>query len=428
MNSKFINCTLIAILVSLCYSCAFNPTRAEVSYANDTINVSNVSSNNTVISISVCGKKAIDTLCTSSLWFSILDAIDKSSLDKIELAAYATEHNNTLPVQVKIGKQVDSLGISLSPYFPKQINSSIEGICAPLIPKLLSPDRIVNVKRWLFKHKKRFSDEDINNVLGIYNRLSSSAREEYITTNQIPVINTYSDISYKVKSGVQADYYILFACSNIKDVDELLEVIISNNFTYCTTTLNNPMHCYSKRNTSGYQCICLVAINKDWNYQIEPLAWVAIDDWVTSEHSLFLTEINYAAQNLSFNDIFNYEPTIMRFSNGKTALPPLVYSDIFGYANVELLRFKDTGTKCNCTFEINYEGDVKSVTIIREKNLAKWLTEERKVIELNGKNSPYTFTYDLQLEEGDNIIPIEIEDYHGNVLNKTIIVKATSSN
>lgn len=415
MNSKFINCTLIAILVSLCYSCAFNPTRAEVSYANGTINVSNVSSNNTVISISVCGKLALDTVCTSSLSLSILDAIDRSSLDKIELAAYATEHNNTLPVQVKIGKQVDSFGISLSPYYPQQTQSSIEGKCAPLTPKLLDSDKSMNVKKWLYKHKKRFTDDQITNLMGIMNKLSVNSIGCYVPVTDIPILKSLSNITYRVNSAIEADYYVLYACENEEEIDEFVGDVVVNDFKQCTTSLKNSMFCFTKKYLAGYKCICLLAINKDWNYTIEPLAWVAIDTQAP---------INPDTDNII--DLFHHDikPDTIYFSNGKTVLPPRFALNLWGKASVSILHWDGNGISCNCTFSIKSFGDVTSVTIVRENKLAKYLSKERKKIYLIPSDTPYTFIYDLHFEDGDNIIPIEVEDFAGNVTKQAITVRA----
>lgn len=38
--------------------------------------------------------------------------------------------------------------------------------------------------------------------------------------------------------------------------------------------------------------------------------------------------------------------------------------------------------------------------------------------------NPYIFTYKLHLENGDNIIPLTVEDYHGNKRNGQIVIRA----
>lgn len=64
---------------------------------------------------------------------------------------------------------------------------------------------------------------------------------------------------------------------------------------------------------------------------------------------------------------------------------------------------------------VSFAGDVKSVTVKRTKKLSSWEHRvENKVIDLTGKSSPYTFTYMLHFTDGDNHIPIIVEDNHGN--------------
>ena len=46
------------------------------------------------------------------------------------------------------------------------------------------------------------------------------------------------------------------------------------------------------------------------------------------------------------------------------------------------------------------------------------------MIALSGKTSPYRFTYDLHLVDGDNIVPIIVEDNHGNTSRYEINIPA----
>jgi hypothetical protein len=87
--------------------------------------------------------------------------------------------------------------------------------------------------------------------------------------------------------------------------------------------------------------------------------------------------------------------------------------------------------ECNVTFRIKYLGDIKSVIIKRTASLCYhdgdyWgdLKPENKVIFVKGLRNPYVFTYKLHFENGDNIIPIIVEDWHGNKREGNIRISA----
>ena len=65
-------------------------------------------------------------------------------------------------------------------------------------------------------------------------------------------------------------------------------------------------------------------------------------------------------------------------------------------------------------FSVAFSGDIKSLTIERSGNLAKWVGKDTFVLDLQGKSSPHIFTYELHLEDGDNYVPITITDLRGN--------------
>jgi hypothetical protein len=66
------------------------------------------------------------------------------------------------------------------------------------------------------------------------------------------------------------------------------------------------------------------------------------------------------------------------------------------------------------------------MTLVREDNLAKWLGRGKKIIDLQSKQSPYIFTYELHLEDGDNYVPIIITDLRGNKTEYKFNVACTS--
>ena len=63
---------------------------------------------------------------------------------------------------------------------------------------------------------------------------------------------------------------------------------------------------------------------------------------------------------------------------------------------------------------MDFCGDVKDITLVREGMFAKWLSKKRMVIDLQKIESPYLFSFELHLEEGDNYLPVIITDKVGN--------------
>jgi hypothetical protein len=97
--------------------------------------------------------------------------------------------------------------------------------------------------------------------------------------------------------------------------------------------------------------------------------------------------------------------------------------EIAGYARVISTNYGGNGISCNVSFSIEFGGDAKTVTIVREfedefakrfKTYSDYPRPEKKIINLSGKKSPYEFTYKIHLEEGDNLIPIIVTDNLGN--------------
>lgn len=70
----------------------------------------------------------------------------------------------------------------------------------------------------------------------------------------------------------------------------------------------------------------------------------------------------------------------------------------------------------NVSFNINFCGDVKYVSIKRDfiGEYDFYPKPETKTIDLGKVSSPYRFTYKIHLEDGDNYIPIILTDNHGN--------------
>jgi hypothetical protein len=104
---------------------------------------------------------------------------------------------------------------------------------------------------------------------------------------------------------------------------------------------------------------------------------------------------------------------VLEKSKIKIKIPSKVPS-ITGYAFLETKEWGGNGISANVNFSVAFSGDIKSLTIERSGNLAKWVGKDTFVLDLQGKSSPHIFTYELHLEDGDNYVPITITDLRGN--------------
>lgn len=397
---------LLMMLLICCSSCnngntASRHPKSVIGFTTDTLSIDNISNKN--ISISVQKEKVISMVgCKeNAISLSLLDVIRKCK-DKNEIALQALKNNNALQIKVVVENEIDTVyNYNISPYYDEDAIFSISGKCAPLVSKFSNPTQTVDIKKWLFRKKEHLDNANIHLLHGLVNQLSKTNTIEYVTNSTIPVIHSFSGLKYNVNSSIVADYYVLYACSSTKEIEEFVEDVISNDFDLCSKVLGGGMDCYRKSNSNGYKCICLVAINSDWSYKIQPLGLIAIDNLapVTSLSS------------------YEGDVSSIKFPNNVIVFFPSNKPQINGVCDVLITNSSGNGIECNVSFQITFAGDVKSVTVKRTKKLCydSWTHKiENKVIDLTGKSSPYTFTYMLHLTDGDNYIPIIIEDNHGN--------------
>ena len=82
---------------------------------------------------------------------SLLELARKCS-DKREVALSAVQSANKIPVNIKIAESLDTLVYyTIEPYNEEEAVFSITGQCAPLVSKLSSSSRTVDLKKWLFR-------------------------------------------------------------------------------------------------------------------------------------------------------------------------------------------------------------------------------------------------------------------------------------
>ena len=262
--------TSLMILLICCSSCnngntASKQSKPTIGFTTDTLSIDNVSNKKLSIFVQDEIVMSFDRNQENSISMPLLDVVRKCK-DKNETALCALKNNKALQIKIVVENELDTIcNYNLSPYYEEDVISSISGQCAPLVSKFSNPTQKIDIKKWLFRKKEHLDDENIHLLCGLVNQLSRTNMTEYITNSTIPIIHSFSGLKYNVISSIVADYYVLYACSSTKEIDEFVEDVISNDFDLCVKTLNGRMECYRQSESNGYKCICLVAINKDWS-------------------------------------------------------------------------------------------------------------------------------------------------------------------
>lgn len=381
-----------------------------VSYENEILNVTSLDGEVHNISISIENKEVVNKTY-SDVYKANISSILKEYGSNYQMALMATSGMNTgVALSIKVDEDVDTIVFaSIEPLEIQERTSSIIGNCAKLISSESNPEQDVNIKKWLFRQDKQLGQYQINQMKGILAKINSNGYKDYVSNGTIPVMKSFAGLSYNVKSDMQADHYILYATSSDKEIKDFVEETVANDFELTKKSLGGSMNCYRKINSDGYKCITLVGINDDWTYQVEPLGLVAIDNTPPS--------LNHDTPH-ALNSIVLKGNKRVIFPNNKP--------QIDGQAHVAVSNWDGNGVECNVSFLVTFAGDAKSITVVRNRRLC-YPGEHRvenKVVNLSEKDSPYLFTYTLHFEGGNNIIPIIVEDYHGNKTEYTINVPA----
>ena len=367
---------------------------------------------------------------------NILNGIKSIPDNKYEIALLATKNNNTIPLRILISGYLDTtINYSLKPISYTQPKTTIKGKCAPLILKSSDNNLITDTKRWLFKKKEPLADPMVINMINILRALDTNVFEDYITNTTIPVVNTLSEERYTISSDMVASHYALFAFTSQEEIDKFVEDVVSNNFISSTSSLNTPLLCQS--NGNGCKCIALIGINNDWSYDVIPLGLIVIDDIAPTTRTIDYSSntnmeilqgynpYSYSALEEDFNKKFTKDDSnvstdkvITIDKNRRIHINNIPTID--GDVKIKAANMDGNGLKCSITFIITHSGDAKSVTIIREYAPGEYSTwssypkPERKTILLKDKESKFKIVYDYHLTDGDNLIPMIVEDYHGN--------------
>lgn len=385
-----------------------------LSITKDSVLISNTSAKQYKLTICILDKTILSEDMGESKSLSLLELVRKCT-DKREIALSAVKNFNKIPINIKIGESVDTLvSYTIEPYNEEETLFSISGQCAPLVSEFSSTTRSVEHKRWLFRKKAYLEDEQVEVFTGLVNQLSRSNSTEYVTNSTIPVLHNLADIKYNVHTNMDGEHFVLFAAKSSKEIDEFVEEVVANDFELCSENSSGTMSCYRDINSNGYMCISLIAIKNDWSYNIQPLGLIAID-------------------NMAPNEGRDDNITSFSFPNNVNVILPTDKPEIYGQANIRVLNWDGNGLWCNVTFLINAEGDVKSITVERTKELCNYYpylgyTDGVKPLKqtflMKDVGANHTFNLKLHFEDGDNYIPFMIEDYHGNVTKGQIIQRA----
>lgn len=369
-----------------------------IAVTKDSVFITNNTNDQYKLSVSILNENVLSENVSETKSLSLLELAKKIS-DKRELALAAVKNNNKIPVNIKIAESIDTLVYyAIEPFNEDKAIYSISGNCAPLVSKLSSESRTKELKKWLLRKKAHLEDDQINTFIGLVNQLARSKTTEYVTNSPMPVLHNFAGIKYNVHTNMEGEHFVLFAAKSSKEIDKFVEEVVANNFEMCSKSPSGAMSCYRDVNSNGYMCISLIAIKKDWSYKIQPLGLVAIDNVVLSKGN--------EANEKSFT-----------FPNNVKVLLPEDKPEIFGSCSVRSASGGGNGVECNVSFHIMQSGDIKSITVKRTKKLCydSWTHKvENRVIYTKDIGSIHSFTMMLHLKDGDNYIPVVVEDYHGN--------------
>ena len=399
---------LITIIMALCLiSCISNNSNNQIkedklkpviTIDNNNLDIVSYDKDNYSIKISCNNICFVDSSFKDVYSQNMIDLLNSHN-DKIEIAYIATSGlGHFLPLNIKVSDYIDTTFLfNIEPIEIPTNTSTINGTCAPLLLSSNDPNLEMEVKRWLYKRKENVGDYRIKDMLGIIRALNNSFFNQYITNKDIPTVRDLSNCIYSVKSSMIADHYILCAFSTETELDLFIEETILNDYKNTSKSAGNNMMCYNAGHNNGYKCISLVGINNDWKYQLEPLGFVCLDN--------IAPDINdYKSHDLSYNDIILFKNRIF------VTLPEKI--NITGNITIDTKNFRGDDAQ----FVVYWSGDVKSISMKEYKGWNSWegKKEELKTINLTKLSSPYYFICRLDLNIGDNYIPITVTAFRGN--------------
>ena len=417
MKCKCFHIIILACIAMMTYGCSsvMKKAKANASYNSEKGSISvaleNIVSCNYSLKINdyVIGNGTVNEKAELDIVKQIKSKIDICK----DIALLAAKNNNELQVSLSITELLDTAFVyHLTPVISMQDdNIQYTGVGAKVVSKSASRNVDDELKRWLYRKHEVLNDSLFAALRTNYIYLTETKNNDFVVRGEIPVIHSLEGNKYSVTSNMVADYYAAIACSSQSFIDKFVENSVVKNYKNLSTTKSN-LSCVAENNNSGYFCIVLLGINKDYSYQQLPVAVVAVD--------------NAAPNN-------NYLPGVFEgfnFKNNTKVIMPNKATEIFGNASVRVAHWDGNGLECNVTFLVNFAGDAKSATIHRRGELCypnKYLGNHFSVADkvFYAKDGyEQRFTWKMHFDDGDNEIPVTVEDYHGNKRDYNVIVRA----
>lgn len=346
---------------------------------------------------------------------SILKALKSNKEFYNDIALHFAQNNSEAKLNLKVSETIDTIFTFHWDVEDVSMYSSnvLQGKCAKLAGVYDAVNIEEDIIRWLYRNNRKNIGEEALNKMRLYlQELNRTDYKEYVTKEEIPVLKSFQGVNYKISSDLVADYYYLFACRSEKEIEEFVEEMVTIKFEGAVHSLKQTLSCYRGPSTSGTLCVFLIGINNDWSYKISPVGLVCIDD-VKPEIISNNIRPEFAHLLVPKVDNISKEDIVLDKNKIKVKIPSELPT-FTGFAILDTKEWSGNGISCNVNFVVNFGGDVKNITLIREGNLAKWLSKGKKVIDLQAETPPYIFTYELHLEDGDNYVPIILTDLRGN--------------
>ena len=417
MKYKFFHIIIIACAAMIVYGCSsvMKKAKANASYNSEKGSISVVLENTASCSYSLKINEYIigSGTINEKSELNILNHIkNKADICK-DIALLAAQNNNELQVSLSLTDLMDTTFVfHLNPTVVVQDdNVQFTGLGAKVISKSASRNVDEELKRWLYRINKVVSDSLFSSLRTNYLYITETKNNDFVVRGEIPVVHSLSGNKYSVSCNMKADYYAVVACADQKFIDKFVENSVVKDYKNLSTSKSNIV-CVPSNNVSGYFCIVLLGINKDYSYQQLPIAVVAMD-------------------NEAPND--KYIPGVFEgfnFKNKTKVIMPKNAPKIFGNASVLVTNWAGNGAECNVSFLVIFGGDAKSATIHRRGELCypdwpvKPLFPEADKIFYAKEGYEQKFTWKMHFNEGDNEIPVTVEDYHGNKSEYNVVVRS----
>lgn len=419
-SSKHFSVAVSILLVAVTISCSYNKQNntnivktLDFSFVinNNYLSIQSQDTNSVSLRFSVNHDVFFDFKVSTNKNYAIIDIL-KSQVDNYyNFASILAKNGGNLNINIQgLGKDtIITFHIQCSPTKKYDVRV-LSGLCAKLERELDDSNLNQDVIHWLYqKGERSVSNSYVDSVTSYLKELKKTSYDNYITHENIPVVTSLSGITYKIESDLKAEHYYLFASKSEEDIDKFVEDMVSNGFDGGANNLSTLSSCFRSQNTLGTACIFLIGINNDWNFHLIPVGLICIDNIKPSTKP----SNNYYSSNI----VLKKERLSIKMPNNIPA--------ISGYASLDTREWGGNGLSCNVNFIVAFGGDVKSISLERNGNLAKYIGKGKLVLDLLKKKSPYIFTYELHLEDGDNYVPVTITDLRGNKIEYKFNVPCT---